>query len=288
MGTKMKRLYHTDILIITLITIFCLIAVFTSALNNIYIRIIFEFLMILVLPGYSLATIFFPRNSDLKVMKRLVLSFLLSIAITLFFSLILYIITSETRLSSILIFNSILVLVIQPVLFLRREKVSEKFNIGLTEFLKNSKLSFNTKSQRDKINLLIIVIFILLIVSMAAYMILSPKNDETYTEFYILGSGGNAYNYPTNLTVDQPGNVYVGIINHEGSTITYEMVVKLDNNTVSTQNITLLKNEKREIPFSFRVNNAGQNQKLEFLLYKLPDNKNIYRYLYLQTDVVYD
>ena len=284
----MKRLYHTDILIITLITIFCLIAVFTSALNNIYIRIIFEFLMILVLPGYSLATIFFPRNSDLKVMKRLVLSFLLSIAITLFFSLILYIITSETRLSSILIFNSIFVLVIQPVLFLRREKVSEKFNIGLTEFLKNSKLSFNTKSQRDKINLLIIVIFILLIVSMAAYMILSPKNDETYTEFYILGSGGNAYNYPTNLTVNQPGNVYVGIINHEGSTITYEMVVKLDNNTVSTQNITLLKNEKREIPFSFRVNNAGQNQKLEFLLYKLPDNKNIYRYLYLQTDVVYD
>jgi uncharacterized membrane protein len=288
MGTKMKRLYHIDILIITLITIFCLIAVFTSAINNIYIRIIFEFLMILVLPGYSLVTIFFPRNIDLKIIKRLVLSFLLSIAITLFFSLILYIITSETRLSSILIFNSIFVLVIQPVLFLRREKVSEKFNIGLTEFLKNSKLSFNTKSQRDKINLLIIVIFILLIVSMVAYMILSPKNDEQYTEFYILGSGGNASNYPTNLTVDQPGNVYVGIINHEGSTITYEMVVKLDNNTVSTQNITLLKNEKREIPFSFSVNHSGQNQKLEFFLYKLPDNKNIYRYLYLQTDVSSD
>lgn len=284
----MKRLNHTDILIITLLTIFCLIAVFTSAINNIYIRIIFEFLMILVLPGYSLVTILFPRNTDLKIMKRLVLTFLLSVAITLFFSLILYIITSETRLSSILIFNSIFVLVIQPVLFLRRKKVSEKFNIGLTEFVKSSKLSYNPRSQRDKINLLIIVIFILLIVSMVAYMILSPKNDEQYTEFYILGSGGNASNYPTNLTVDQPGNVYVGIINHEGSTITYEMVVKLDNNTVSTQNITLLKNEKREIPFSFSVNHSGKNQKLEFLLYKLPDNQNIYRYLYLQTDVSSD
>lgn len=283
----MKRLYHTDILFITLIAIFCLIAVFTSAINNIYIRIIFEFLIILFLPGYSLATIFFPRNNDLKIMKRLVLSFLLSIAITLFFSVILYIITSETRLTSILIFNSIFVLIIQPVLFLRREKVSEKFNLGLnlTEFLKNSKLSFNAKSQRDKINILIIVIFILLIISIAAYMILSPTNDEKYTEFYILGSGGNAYNYPTNLTVDQPANVSVGIINHEGSTITYEMVVRLDNNTVSSQNITLQKNEKIEIPFNFSVTHSGKNQKLEFLLYKLPDKKNIYRYLYLQTDV---
>ncbi len=281
----MKRLYPTDILIVTLLTIFCLIAVFTSVLNNIYIRIIFEFIMILFLPGYSLTTIFFPRNNDLKIMKRLVLSFLLSIAITLCFSVILYIITSETILTSILIINSIFVLFIQPASFLRRQEVSEKFNFDLTEFLKSSKLSFNAKSQRDKINSGILVIFILLIISMAAYMILSPKNDEKYTEFYILGSGGNAYNYPTNLTVNQTGNVYVGIVNHEGSTVTYEMKIRLNNNTLSTQNITLLKNESREIPFSFNVNHSGQNQELEFFLYKLPDNKNVYRNLSLQIDV---
>ncbi len=281
----MKRLYQTDILIVTLVTIFCLIAVFTSGLNNIYIRIIFEFLMILFLPGYSLTTIFFPRNNDLRIMKRLVLSFLSSVAITLCFSVILYIITSETILSSILIFNSIFVLFMQPVSFLRRKQFSEKFNFSITEYFKSSKLSFNAKSQRDKINSVILVIFILLIISLAAYAILSPKNDEKYTEFYILGSGGNAYNYPINLTVNQTGNVYVGIVNHEGSTVTYEMKVKLDNNTLSTQNITLQKNESRQIPFSFNVKNSGQNQKLEFLLYKLPDNKNIYRYLYLQIDV---
>ena len=242
--------------------------------------------MILFLPGYSLTTIFFPRNNDLKIMKRLVLSFLLSIAITLCFSVILYIITSETILTSILIFNSIFVLFIQPASFLRRKQVSEKFNFGLIEFLKSSKLSFNAKSQRDKINSGILVIFILLIISMAAYMILSPKNDEQSTEFYILGSGGNAYNYPTNLTVNQTGNLYVGIINNEGSTITYAMEVKLDNNTLSTQNTTLKKNEKIEIPYSFKVNDSGQNHKLEFLLYKLPNDKNIYRYLSLQTNVV--
>ena len=281
----MKRLYHIDILIVTLIAIFCLVAVFTSQLNNIYIKIIFEYLMILFLPGYSLTTFFFPRNKDLKIMKRLVLSFLLSITITLFFSLILIIITSETILTSILIFNSIFVLIIQPASLFRRNQISEKFNFGLSEFLKSSKLSLNTRFQRDKINSVILVIFIVLIISMAAYVILSPKNDEKYTEFYILGSGGNAYNYPTNLTVNQTGNVNVGIVNHEGSAVTYEMKVRLNNNTLSTQNITLLKNEKREIPFSFMVEYSGQNQKLEFLLYKLPDDKYAYRYLFLQVDV---
>ena len=281
----MKRLYYTDILIVTLFAIFCLVAVVTSELNNIYIRIVFEYVMILFLPGYALTTFFFPRNKDLKIMKRLVLSFLLSIAITLFFSLILIIITSEIVLTSILIFNSIFVLIIQPASLFRRKQVSEKFDNDLTEFLKSSKLSFNTKFQRDKFNSVILVIFIVLIISMAAYVIFSPKNDEKYTEFYILGSGGNAYNYPTNLTVNQTGNVHVGIVNHEGSNVTYEMNVRLDNNTLSTQNITLQKNEQREIPYSFMVTNPGQNQKLEFLLYKLPNDKNVYRYLSLQIDV---
>ena len=281
----MKRLYHTDILIVTLLAIFCLVAVVTSELNNIYIRIVFEYSMILFLPGYALTTFIFPRNKDLKIMKRLVLSFLFSIAITLFFSLILIIITSETILTSILIFNSLFVLVIQPASLFRRKQVSEKFDYDLTEFLKSSKLSFKAKFQRDKVNSVILVIFIVLIVSMAAYVILSPKNDENYTEFYILGSGGNAYNYPTNLTVNQTGIVYVGIVNHEGSNVTYEMNVRLDNNTLSTQNITLQKNEQREIPYSFMVTNPGQNQKLEFFLYKLPDGKNVYRYLSLQIDV---
>ncbi|MFZ0441129.1 MAG: DUF1616 domain-containing protein [Methanobacterium sp.] len=281
----MKRLYHTDILIVTLLAIFCLVAVVTSELNNIYIRIVFEYSMILFLPGYALTTFIFPRNKDLKIMKRLVLSFLFSIAITLFFSLILIISTSETILTSILIFNSIFVLIIQPASLFRRKQVSEKFDYDLTEFLKSSKLSFNNKFQRNKINSIIIVIFIVLVISMAAYVILSPKNDENYTEFYILGSGGNAYNYPTNLTVNQTGIVYVGIVNHEGSNVTYEMNVRLDNNTLSTQNITLQKNEQREIPYSFMVTNPGQNQKLEFFLYKLPDGKNVYRYLSLQIDV---
>ncbi|MFY9639042.1 MAG: DUF1616 domain-containing protein [Methanobacterium sp.] len=281
----MKRLYQTDILIVTLLAIFCLVAVVTSELNNIYIRIVFEYSMILFLPGYALTTFIFPRNKDLKIMKRLVLSFLFSIAITLFFSLILIIITSETILTSILIFNSLFVLVIQPASLFRRKQVSEKFDYDLTEFLKSSKLSFKAKFQRDKVNSVILVIFIVLIVSMATYVILSPKNDENYTEFYILGSGGNAYNYPTNLTVNQTGIVYVGIVNHEGSNVTYEMKVRLNNNKLSTQNITLQKNEQREIPYSFMVTNPGQNQKLEFFLYKLPDGKNVYRYLSLQIDV---
>ena len=119
---------------------------------------------------------------------------------------------------------------------------------------------------------------------MTAYIIISPKEDGKYTEFYLLGPDGKAYNYPTNLTAGQKGTVYQGIVNHEGSTVTYNLIVKLNNKRLSTQNVTLLNNEKKEIKFSF-IPDEGNNQKLEFLLYKLPDDKNVYRYLFLQIDV---
>jgi len=42
-----------------------------------------------------------------------------------------------------------------------------------------------------------------------------PRLGETFTEFYILGPGGNASCYPTNLTVNETGGVILGLMNHE-------------------------------------------------------------------------
>lgn len=281
----MKRLYNTDILIVTLLAVFCMISVSMSELNGNYILIVVEYLFIIFLPGYSIMTIIFPRRNDLKIIERLALSFILSIAITLLSGITLKYITSETILTSTIFLISMFTLFIQPVLFLRREQVSESFNSGLTELFKSFKSSFNAKSQRNKIISIVLVIFIIFVISMTAYIIASPKEAEKYTEFYILGQDVMASNYPTNLTAGETGNVTVGIVNHEHSTVYYEMIIKLNKQTIGKKNITLSNNQTYSEPFTFVPSSYGQNQELEFVLYRLPDNTTVYRYLFLQIDV---
>lgn len=131
-----------------------------------------------------------------------------------------------------------------------------------------------------------IILIIILIAAAAAtiYLIVNPNPGEKFTEFYILGSNGKASDYPTNLTVGETGKVIVGIINHEQSTTSYNLIIKLNNQTVQNETITLLNNEKKEIPVTFKVSSANKAQ-LDFLLYKLPDTNTVYRSLNLNVNV---
>ena len=58
-------------------------------------------------------------------------------------------------------------------------------------------------------------------ISTAVYIIIKPKQNGS-TEFYLLGPGGKASDYPTNLTVGQNGSVIIGIVNHEYKTVNYQ------------------------------------------------------------------
>jgi uncharacterized membrane protein len=60
-----------------------------------------------------------------------------------------------------------------------------------------------------------------------AYVALMPRPGERFTEFYLLGPGGNASGYPTNLTVNRPGTVILGVVNHESAKVNYTVRVDL-------------------------------------------------------------
>jgi uncharacterized membrane protein len=131
----------------------------------------------------------------------------------------------------------------------------------------------------------ILIILLVVAVSATVYIILNPVPGETFTEFYILGAGDKAGNYPTNLNVSEIGNVTIGIVNHEQATTSYNLIVALNNVTIKNENYTLLNNETKRIPFSFMANKSGNNQTLEFKLYKLPDNNTVYRYVNLYLNI---
>ncbi len=136
-----------------------------------------------------------------------------------------------------------------------------------------------------------------------AYVVLTPQPGGTFTEFYILGPGGNASGYPTNLTVNESGHVIIGVNNHEGSSVNYTLRVDLVgvrifynatagfNETVEVnrttwiwKNITVADGANWTEPYAFSIPKAGL-WKVQFDLYKDPDLVNVYRELHLYVTV---
>jgi uncharacterized membrane protein len=280
---KSRIAIPSDIKLVWLITALCIIFVLVPVLNNTVFRIILGLLLILFIPGYSLISALFPKKEDLDEIERTSLSFGLSIAVTPLIGLLLNYTPFGIRLEPVLISLSIFTVVMSVAAYIRRWNLpeEERFSVNFKYYFNRIIESFRGESRKDKILSIILAVSIILAISATAYVIAVPKEGEKFTEFYILGPDGKASNYPTNLTVGQTGNVTVGIVNHEYSTVNYEMIIKLNNQTINDTNITLSNNETWQQPFTFTPSSYGQNQELEFLLYKLPDNNTVYRSLHL-------
>lgn len=282
-----KPYFPGDLALVLLITALCIIFVLIPPLDKTPIRIVLGLFLILFLPGYSLIAAFFPKKGDLDGIERVALSFGLSIAIVPLLGLILNYTQFGIKLTPILIILSIFTISLVIVSYLRRVRLpaKERFMVRFGDFLGSANRSFKKKSKVDRILSVILIISIILAISMTVYIIIKPKQGEKFTEFYILGPKGKASDYPINLTVGEEGKVIIGIVNHEYKTTSYHLVVKYDGTIIKKRDVTLANNRKWESPFTFTAANTGEDQKLEFLLYKDPDKKNVYRSLHLWIDV---
>lgn len=131
----------------------------------------------------------------------------------------------------------------------------------------------------EKTLLLALVATIIIASGIMTYAKLTfPK--EKFTAFYILGEGGKAENYTTDLYLGRSTSIIVGIENHEHKAINYTLQAKIGRSTLSSQQITLNHGEMWLGNVSFIVNRVGPRMKLEFLLYK-EDSTTPYRSLHL-------
>ncbi|MFA0833861.1 MAG: DUF1616 domain-containing protein [Methanobacterium formicicum] len=284
--TTKPRSYYLDIILVVAITLLTVAFVLIPPLNKTFVRTILGILLVLLIPGYSLIAALFPKWGDLDGIERAALSFGLSIAVTPLIGLALNYTPWGIRLDPILISITILTLAMCVIAFLRRRSLQEKerFFVPFGIFAKDIKGSLKGESKTERILSIILIITIILAISTTVYIIVKPKQGETFTEFYILGSNGTASNYPTNLTTGQNGSMIIGIVNHEYTTTDYLLVVKVNNTILKNQTLTLTNGQKVEIPYNFTAGSTGQ-KKLEFLLYKLPDNETAYRSLHLWMNV---
>ena len=116
---------------------------------------------------------------------------------------------------------------------------------------------------------LLFVLTILVIIGAIIYVMTDPSAGEKFTEFYILGPGGKAENYPKDITLGQSAPVLLGIVNREKQPATYSFYMFVDNvMNYSKEAIDLQNDEKWEGAVPVKSQTAGENQKVEFYLYK--------------------
>jgi uncharacterized membrane protein len=114
--------------------------------------------------------------------------------------------------------------------------------------------------------------------------------DKIPTSFYILDSQGTEEAYPTELHLGEPAEFLAVIENNEHETVDYTFQIKVDDQVVKTERKRLEHDSKWEGEISFTPDETGENQKLEFLLFKRRVTTDPYRYfnLLVSTGINYE
>jgi len=120
----------------------------------------------------------------------------------------------------------------------------------------------------------------------AAHEILSDRIDHSKAYLPEVDGQDIGVAVDTGRKLGEEGKVRVGIINHEHQPVTYRVDVIIDGQKNSEQGpIVLEHDEKWEEEISFVPKVAGQNQRVDFLLYKQGEGE-VYQRLHLWVDVI--
>lgn len=277
----MRVKFQNDLLLLNVITVL-LIFVITFFPSN-ALRIVLGLPFVLFFPGYVLIAALFPRRNALDGMEKIALSFGLSIVVVSLVGLVLNYTPWGIKLYPILISLAIFTAVISVVAWHRRRKLAEvgrfiiPFRLNLA--------SWRGQNFIDKVLSIILIAAILGAMGTLGYVIATPKIGEKFTEFYILGLKGQAIEYPKEMKVGEQGRVLVGIVNREQETVSYWVKVTIDEARLNEIGPVVLHHEdKWEQEVGFIPAQLGDNQKVEFSLYKQGQSE-AYRVIHLWVDV---
>ncbi len=286
-----RKTIPSDILLVIILVLLTVFFILIPPLSNTWARIVLGLPMVLFLPGYALIAALFPHRDDLDGIERTALSFGLSIAVVPLLGLGLNYTPWGIRLVPILITLSFFTLGMCVIAVYRRSELpkGEAFSVPFRAALHSmsQEVFAHEQSRLDRILTIILVLSILASVTMLVYVIVTPKQGEKFTEFYIMGPGGMADDYPTRFNLSESGTVIVGVVNHEYASVEYTLDIALDNESIYPgQQLVLAHNQTWEEFVTFTPTKVGQDMKLQFLLYKDGNYSASYRDLHLWIDVM--
>jgi uncharacterized membrane protein len=263
-GEKLRINIGSGLWLIVLVVAALIIAFNISEPRLLYVILALPFAFFL--PGYSLLLALFPQEDRLGRGERVALSFGLSIVVISLIGIVLnYIwlgITSESSFYSIIAF----ILIVSAIAGFRiiRLREHERFSVEL-----NLRLPGWGGKLQDRILSVILAVSLLAALGMMGFAIAQPEIGERYTEFYLLGSRGLAADYPRDLALGDRLLVTVGIVNQEHRDVCYRIEMRSEAVPAEELGSVMLGHEEKwEQEVSLLPVNVGENQELEFLLFK--------------------
>ena len=238
---------------------------------------------LLFIPGYVLLAAFFPDRSRLSAVERMAYSVVLSIALVMLDGLALnYFWTIDIY--PLLISLESLILPVLAVAWLRRRNLAKDERMPSDRAEPGPKMAFA--------DILLTILLVLALIGAGGVAVYTGiKSQQPYSEFYLLGAGGKAADYPQNLAVGQQGQFTLVLANRERQAVSYTIKISqqdghtfIDGSEQSPTSITLANGQKQSYAVSFSFDTAGAGQKLEFDLYK-GDGAEVYLRTYLKVDV---
>ena len=254
-------------------------------------------LSVFLVPGYLVVGAIFPSGEGITWTERCALSLGLSVAVTSSLGLMLGL--SGLGISFIAV-AAVLVGMAFPLwalAFWRRMHLAIENRLSGSIVLKKPDWAGYTGTEKALATTLVAGVVCTVVAS--AYLITLPFPGGRFTEFYILGPSGNPSGYPKCLNVSQPGDVLIGLTNHEFGTLDYSVridqvgeqvvynstkqsneTVEVNRTVVSWLNLTLNDGQNRTEPFVFVIQLAGL-WKMQFTLFRNRDLSEAYLALHL-------
>lgn len=297
-----ERPFDLMLCIVLALLLVALVVFFPDSLARKILGLIF----VLFLPGYAATAALFPENEQIDTIERVALSFGLSIAIVPLIGLALNFTEWGIRLDPILASVSGFIVIASLAGWYRRNRlpVDERFAIVI-----DAKLDFAGMPMVDKVLTIGIIVMLIASVVVLGWAIATPRTGERFTQLAILGPGGMATDYPSNMTIGETKSVILSVESFEKRPMNYSIVIVLTTASDTyfsigegsidwgvahdltpriglEQNFSLENEQYYNQTFSFSVIASG-TWKLQFLLYTQGQtiDQNAYREVHLWLNV---
>jgi len=243
-------------------------------------RALLGLIYVLIVPGYTMQAALFAHRDDLDGPERFALSFGLSICLIAPLALALDNLPWGIRLWPIALSEALVIALFALLAWRRRQRIPEEtryqpelrplWRQPYRQELKLRIVDWWGAQDRTRRTLYRVLGAALAVAALCFLAIVAlPHPGDRFTEFYILGYGGLAEDYPREGWVGRPLTVTMGITNLEARASEYRVEVRNGETAIGEAGPIHLKRgatDEREIAFT--PTEPGDDVQVQFLLYR--------------------
>ena len=285
----------TDAWVVMALVIATLLSMYLPAVNQSIIRFGLAIVFFMLLPGYAFVAALFPRRNDTGMIERFALSAGMSLVISPLIGFCLNFTIAGVRTLPLAACIAGFTGLCMAIALVRRilTPADERYRLDLLWPVREawSALWPGDKTGIEKSATVMVLASLAIAVITVAFVAAVPVQHEKYTELYLYGKNSTIAEYPLNFTLGESKPVIVGVANHEGASMAYDLVAALDpgdgtqRRVLYSDHIVLGSNETLEKSISLTPDLAGDRMNVLFMLYVGSESWTPYRVCNLWVDV---